>query len=282
MQAQEVSGEWYGIGTVSRDGDHNNYLAEMVLTQKGNKVTGHLHYYFRNLSLDVPLKGTYDGKTRTLILEPREIINFKAVDQNGADCPMEGSFTLLVSRAESSLYGQFNPSEKYKYTCPAITIKFVKYNPEDHITISEKIPITNLDEELIPKPEIINPYKEQEEKLAERTFEDNPVIEVDSDSLKIILYDNGEVDNDTISLYYDRKLLAYKKMLSHKPQVFMVPIDTSIHEISMYAENLGTIPPNTALCIVYDGEKRHELIMISTYIKNGAYRFRRKVKPKTE
>ena len=42
----------------------------------------------------------------------------------------------------------------------------------------------------------------------------------------------------------------------------------------MYAENLGSIPPNTALMIIYDGKKRYELNIKSTEKTNGAVSFK--------
>lgn len=115
--------------------------------------------------------------------------------------------------------------------------------------------------------------------LNTRAFDISPVIDVDSDSLKVTLYDNGEVDNDTISLFYNRKPIAAKKMLSDRPLTFMLPVDTTVNEIAMYAENLGKLPPNTALAVIYAGDKRFELGMTSTFIKNATIRFRHK--PKT-
>jgi len=45
---------------------------------------------------------------------------------NGADCPMEGSFTLKITDSSATLAGQFNPVYEYRVTCPAIDIKFTK------------------------------------------------------------------------------------------------------------------------------------------------------------
>ena len=44
----------------------------------------------------------------------------------------------------------------------------------------------------------------------------------------------------------------------------------------MFAENLGGIPPNTAVAIIYAGDKRYELFMTSNFIKNATIRFRKK------
>ena len=51
---------------------------------------------------------------------------------------------------------------------------------------------------------------------------------------------------------------------------------TEINEIAMFADNLGSIPPNTALMIVYDGKERHEVRISSTLKNNGTVRIRRK------
>jgi hypothetical protein len=289
--AQSVSGEWYGVGSVVKAGSHNSYLSELIIRQKGNKVTGEFNYFFRSNTIKAKVTGSYNAQTRELLLNAQPVLAYKALDQNGADCPMEGSFTLRISRVETSLTGQFNPIYSYRFTCPAINVKFVKQKPGEKISPAPKVPETpqlEVEETITPPAEVkkpvvaADPNKNIVEKLTARAFEVSPVIDVDADSLKVTLYDNGEVDNDTISLFYNRKLVAYKKMLSDKPLNFTLPLDTSVNEISMYAENLGSIPPNTALCIVYAGDQRFELNMSSSFIKNSTIRFRKKAKPKNE
>ena len=44
----------------------------------------------------------------------------------------------------------------------------------------------------------------------------------------------------------------------------------------MYAENLGAIPPNTALMIVTDGDKRYEVRITSDTEKSGTIIFTHK------
>jgi hypothetical protein len=44
----------------------------------------------------------------------------------------------------------------------------------------------------------------------------------------------------------------------------------------MFAENLGKFPPNTALMIFFDGEKRHEVYLSSSLTQNATVRIRRK------
>ena len=43
----------------------------------------------------------------------------------------------------------------------------------------------------------------------------------------------------------------------------------------MFAENLGTVPPNSAIMVVTDGSNRYEIPLQSNYQKNGAVRLRK-------
>jgi hypothetical protein len=64
-------------------------------------------------------------------------------------------------------------------------------------------------------------------------------------------------------------------MLTTKPVSITIKIDLkrTEQELIMVGENLGTIPPNTALMIVYAGDKRYQLYLTSDEQKNAMVRF---------
>ena len=64
-------------------------------------------------------------------------------------------------------------------------------------------------------------------------------------------------------------------MLSEKPINVNLDATTNhdVNELTMYAENLGTIPPNTALMVVKDGDSRYEVRISSDLKKSGTIRF---------
>ena len=101
-------------------------------------------------------------------------------------------------------------------------------------------------------------------------------IIVDNDSISVTLYDNGVVDGDSITLIYNDKILTTHQLLTDKPLTFYIKIapGTQRNELHMYAENLGSIPPNTALMIIYDGNKRYEVNIKSTEKTNGSVSFK--------
>jgi hypothetical protein len=43
--------------------------------------------------------------------------------------------------------------------------------------------------------------------------------------------------------------------------------------LTMYAENLGSIPPNTSLLLIHDGEERKQVNITSNKYKNGTVVF---------
>jgi hypothetical protein len=107
-------------------------------------------------------------------------------------------------------------------------------------------------------------------------------ISIENETFNVDLYDNGDIDGDSISLFFNGKLLIANKRLSDKAITLKLNIDESrdMNELIMYAENLGSIPPNTALMVVTDGPSRYEVRISSDLQKSGVIRFVPKAKVK--
>ena len=101
-------------------------------------------------------------------------------------------------------------------------------------------------------------------------------IETSSKEITINLYDNGTIDNDTVSVYLDKKLVVSKQRLTGKPISikFELDEDNVYHELVMVAENLGEIPPNTSLMVVKAGSKQYEVRITSNEQKNAVVIFK--------
>ncbi len=99
-----------------------------------------------------------------------------------------------------------------------------------------------------------------------------------SDSLQLALYDNGEVDGDTVSVLMNGVIIMAKQGLSTqaiRKTIYIDPKTDSV-QLIMYAENLGTIAPNTGLLVVRDGRDLYEIRFSGDLQKNAAVIFRRK------
>lgn len=126
-----------------------------------------------------------------------------------------------------------------------------------------------------PTPKVVIPAPPV---IKNRTNELVKIFTVSSQEVTVKLFDNGEIDGDTISVYLDNKLVLSSKRLTASPLIVKIPMgeDNSEHELTMVAENLGTIPPNTSLMVVESGEQRFDVRITSTEQKNAVVRFKYK------
>ena len=100
----------------------------------------------------------------------------------------------------------------------------------------------------------------------------------ESDSLLLTLYDNGEVDGDTVTVLMNGNVIFSKVGLTAKANSKTIYITSNMDsaKLVMYAESLGEIPPNTGLLIVNDGEKRYDVRFSADLKTNAAIVLRRK------
>ncbi len=115
--------------------------------------------------------------------------------------------------------------------------------------------------------------------LSKRSIETIQTVYFKTDSLSLTLYDNGEVDGDTVSVVVNGKVIMGKKGLSTKAiteTLYLTPEMGDSLQMIMYAENLGAIAPNTGLLIIQDGRDRYEIRFSGDLNKNAAIIFKRR------
>ena len=125
----------------------------------------------------------------------------------------------------------------------------------------------------------LQPLKTAAADLALRKTEIIRDINFKADSLVLSLYDNGEVDGDTVSVLVNGQLVIARKGLTTnaiKTTVYATGGFGDSLQVVMYAENLGRIAPNTGLLVVEDGEEKYQVRFEGDYQKNAAIVFRRK------
>ena len=115
--------------------------------------------------------------------------------------------------------------------------------------------------------------------LSKRSIETIQTVYFKTDSLTLTLYDNGEVDGDTVSVVVNGKVIMGKKGLSTKAITETIYLTSEMGDslqMIMYAENLGAIAPNTGLLIIQDGKDRYEIRFSGDLSKNAAIIFKRR------
>jgi len=272
--AQQVNGHWFGIGMLQTTRQYNTYMSELVMQQKGKSVNGYLNYYFKDSLVKVTVTGSFDQQTHRLSLNPFPVMYYLSPSaQNSIDCSMSGSFVLLASKTESLLTGRLFGDEDHKYTVPDISIRLTKSNDTALLVMKDDEPEEKKDTVITAPviPTALEAFNQRGKIVAKE-------LEVSNAVLKLQLYDNGSIDYDSVSLFLNNKMILPKTLLTHKAIKINIELDPAleINELSMFAENLGMIPPNTAALILYDGVTRYETLLTSDLNKSATLRLKKK------
>jgi hypothetical protein len=132
------------------------------------------------------------------------------------------------------------------------------------------LPKVNMDS--LINEQIISASKERKKEIVRSVF-------FTSDSLVLSLYDNGIVDGDTVSIVMNDKVILAKQGLTTRAIRYVIHITPQTGDsllLTMVADNLGSIPPNTGLLIVEDGDQRNEIRFTGDMQMSSAVLFRRK------
>ncbi len=142
-------------------------------------------------------------------------------------------------------------------TSPKSTPKIL----EDSVRSLRDSTVAEDSEVLPPVPEIL----QKRENVLSNT------LVVDAQDVTIEFFDNGQIDGDTISVYHNNRVVVDRKRLGYSPITMQVHIDEKSpnYEFIAVAENLGNVPPNTALVIISSGSKHYEINITSDEQRNA-------------
>lgn len=267
--AQEINGTW--IGNYGRQLllSHPEKLVVEIMVYDDTLVRGLSHLYYKNNKYEhYTLKGTFNPADTTITFVEDSTISIRLGFMESACL---GIYKMKMSANDSMLIlqGTWKDKSKGLFKCPGSSVKLYKKRSLD-------IPdtTTGKDPELPTSAEVSPPVKKVDSIVLSRVTDFQSLVEIspgEKDSIRIDIYDNGEVDGDTVSLYLDNKLLIAKQKVSTVPVTVMISLDHThpLTKLKLIAESLGSIPPCTALMVITTAKKRHEISLSSNYSTNG-------------
>ncbi len=252
-QEVNINGIWKGKLVQNQGGCFPVYNIELQLQIAGSHITGYSYHYSDPTNfVKEDFEGNWDAKTKTATIDELKVITFQ-IPSDCIPCIKKYTLVLHTEGADEQLRGSWSGTTMDKRTaCPPGTIVLNRVTKPD-FKPDPKLPPT----------------------LVQRKAELVKEIMVDTGNIKIDFYDNGQIDGDTISVYVNNYPTVSRKMLTTKPVTMQVRIDLKkpIQEVIMVGENMGSIPPNTALMIINAGDKRYQLYLKSDSTKNAMVRF---------
>jgi len=236
--AQELNGVWKGTLTQQPGGCFPVYNVELQVNILNNQVSGVCYHYsdFTNY-VKKNYDGVYDAATKTINIQEHRVLTFH-IPQDCTPCIRYFRLSYSKEDKQETLSGDWGGM------------------------------VMNGTLACIPGKIILH-------RIVESDFSHIKEIKVDTGLLKLDFYDNAEIDGDSISVTVNSNTIVSHQVLGLKPITVYVKVslDHPEQEVTMIAENLGTIPPNTALLIVTAGSKRYQLFLASNGKKNAQVRF---------
>ena len=217
-------------------------------------LSGVIHsYYSKGRYEHVKIRGSINWKDSIAIILEEEEITHNINPKFFEICL--GTMQLKLTKTGNIylLSGKWKDNNRKLFHCPTLNTKFVKQI--QHILNSEL-----------------------KDTILKRKTDIQKVIEItpnETDSIKLSIYDNGIIDDDTASVYINDSLLLKSVRLTQTPIELFFSINKNypVTKLKLVAENLGSIPPNTALIIITTRNKQYSMTLSSDYSQNGSIEF---------
>ena len=166
--------------------------------------------------------------------------------------------TLMETKVEGKNVDRFLNYEKY---VNAITVADIKNAAKVYLNPANMITAVQLPEKAAEKtPPAING----------RTSKIIETFDITDADITIDIVDNAEADGDQVSLFFNGNEVANKITLTEKTVTYKLKAVKGVNSIIMFAENLGTTPPNTALMLIRSGGKEYRATVRSDLKESGA------------
>jgi len=307
--SQDISGLWTGL--VETMGNKLRY--ELVISENKDKTDGYSMTIFTIDGVqNAGMKSVIIRKKNGIIsIEDKQLIyhDYSTTPKRVklfADLvlTMEDSIMTLKGKFKTRIVHRSSPENEYYYGTiilqkqknaeeTRLLAQLEKMNLLNTLAFNRDLPVIasvrvekmppSLPEvkETVAKPiSILSPVKAFETTaMVERKTEIIRNVFFSSDSLVLSIYDNGTIDGDTVSVLLNNKIILAKKALTGNAQSVVVYMSPDLGDsilLTMHAENLGSIPPNTGLLVIQDGNIRNEIRFEGNLQKNSGVVLRRK------
>ncbi|GAC1426656.1 MAG: hypothetical protein NVS1B13_03220 [Flavisolibacter sp.] len=236
--AQVINGFWKGTLTQQPGGCFSTYNVELQITVNKSELSGFCYHYSDVTNyVKKNYTGVYNAQKNTIQIQEQKVMTFH-IPQDCTPCIRYFSLAYHRDDTKETLTGDWGGTVlNGNATCTPGKITLHRIVASEFAHIKE--------------------------------------IKVDTGSIRLDFYDNAIIDGDSITILLNNKIIAEHQLLGINPITLFVrmELDQREQEITMVAENLGSIPPNTALVIITAGGKKYQLFLDSDKRQSAQVRF---------
>lgn len=284
--SQDLSGKWYGKITQGPGGYASEYALELEINQRNQKLSGVSFAYFEE---DVVARFNYYGffeGTNRIVLQEGLVLEKKTPPQ-WVVCIKRMALTYRMADSVEFLEGEWagvGITDGEACVPGRVYLSKTPHLPEllPAAQISETREVT---ESAAPPPDVpgmTTPSLNEDAPAAEgpmpekpaaaappggRSLKEGKEIEVRNPEIIVKIIDYQILDGDTVTVYFNDLKIVDRQLISKEPIVLHLRVDQAHQpaKLLLHADNLGRIPPNTALMIVEDREGRQRIKLESDY-----------------
>lgn len=254
-----------GPFSTNRTKEYHPLTGKIFLQRKNDFWESSLVPHLQELGRDEDLSFVKDEK-QMMAIQANEVRK-KEMEQETTP-PSLSNKSSIAQQAKT-----VKPVKNTNSTATSLTASGIK--PQELPAISVAVTTDSVNA-MITKPAIV-PATLPAADIAKRSTIIQQTVSFSADSLQLSLYDNGEVDGDTVSVMMNGELIIAKQRLSTTAvkKTIYIPQNVNQVELVMYAESLGSIPPNTGLLVIREAGKLHELRFSGDLKQNAAILLKR-------
>jgi len=275
LTAQDYTGKWRWQIKASAQDIQSDYLLELDIKQEGNKIYGTRTLYLKNYEdMIVWVEGEV-GSNGEVTINSKKLLNFKLPDS--VMVAKTFSYSFKKDRfTDEMMVGMFRPEEdvakRPMRKLDPVFYDAVYQRPVQSIfkRLANTLPKSFDSIYAIERPSVI-PLPAKKTPAAIETVIEH-TLTIPNGDVVIDLYDNGTIDGDIVTLLLNDKVVSEHQKLSLAPITIKIKKEDLADStmVIIQAENLGDIPPNTALMLITVNGKRYDLNISSTLQKRAA------------
>ncbi len=196
---QNLNGVWRGQLTQDPGGCYPIYYLELQVNIDGNNnIAGNSYdYYDKNRYVRLDFNGRYNAQTKRLVIIESKVLHFQ-IPRDCVPCIKTYDLIYSVNGKEEFLTGEWKGYEmERRGACPPGRISLQRVmQSEFPVQVKQNDTLAKIQQGLQLKPrekDVVQAYK------------------VDTSEIKIDLYDNAEIDDDTVSIFLNNTFCCYTK-----------------------------------------------------------------------
>ena len=279
--SQDLSGFWKGKLTQDTGGYAPEYSLEVNIVQKNKNLYGETKAYLGKIVIERLRFNGYIGKDSVYLMEsslalieniqPPDyepcIKNFVLAYKKDVDGieTLIGKWSGVGYSKTGNKNSLFIDSLGKDFDNPVCIPGLIYLSKNDVLHLETKQPTQLITFADTLQGTTVNKFQE---------------IEVYNQIVQVSISDYEEVDGDRVSIFLNREVVKKNVGVRRNPYTFTLALNANyiINELSILAENLGKIPPNTSLIVIKDGDIEHK-VYISSDLRNTAAIYLKYKKP---